>query len=597
MTVPEVTRPSRAAIVGNAVRWGAAGGLLTGWGHAALVMWQQQSGGFAWFSREFVWMAPMAYTILFVSVCVGLAALGMVWPSLGSSRVMVWVVTALGVFGLLLPYSQIATWASALAAVGAATQVARLVATRTRGANQAGTWVATGLALATLGAAFVVGTMRTGRERSALSALPTPSPGAPNVLLIILDTVRAASLSLYGYDVPTTPALSRWAAQGVTFDYAISPAPWTLPTHASIFTGAPASELSTQWVKPLDTTRRTLAEALRDKGYATAGVVANHAYTAWDSGLDRGFVHYADYLVSAKQMIRSTSYTQTKLFGDLRAAGGMAEQLRALANFGLSVEAKHTSARRTADLVTGHFLEWQAGIAGRPFFAFLNYYDAHLPYYSPATFTPVVKGTGARAAYENAIAWLDQSLDGLFKTLQERGVLDNTIVIVTSDHGELFQEFGLSGHAHNVYLNTIRVPLIIRYPARVPADVRVTQEVSLRDLPATIGALAGVGDLGLPGESLVPLWAGGARAGSPAVSEVGQAPNVPKEFPTATGSLVALLDSAHHYISSTDGTEHLFPYRDAANATTDLSGSGAPPLANLRNRLATLRPQHRRAAR
>ncbi len=129
----------------------------------------------------------------------------------------------------------------------------------------------------------------------------------PNVLLITLDTVRAANLSLYGYSRQTTPNLDRFAKRGVVFDKAFATAPWTLPSHASLFTGRWPHELSTDYTVPLDGTHPTLAEYLSRQGYRTAGFVANLGYCSFGTGLARGFEHYEDYRRSLGQIASSST--------------------------------------------------------------------------------------------------------------------------------------------------------------------------------------------------------------------------------------------------------------------------------------------------
>ena len=118
---------------------------------------------------------------------------------------------------------------------------------------------------------------------------PLPHGDPPNVLLITLDTVGADHLSLYGYGRPTSPVLERLAKSGIRFDEARATAPWTLPSHATMFTGRWHHELSVDWTTPLDEKYRTLAEHLEARGYATAGFVANLFSCSYDSGLNRGF--------------------------------------------------------------------------------------------------------------------------------------------------------------------------------------------------------------------------------------------------------------------------------------------------------------------
>ncbi len=132
-------------------------------------------------------------------------------------------------------------------------------------------------------------------EHRAAAALPPAPAGARNVLLIVWDTVRAGNLSLYGYERPTTPNLERLAGRGVRFDLAFSTSSWTLPAHASLFTGRWPHELGVDWKSPLRDDVPTLAEYLAAHGYDTAGFAANLDYCTRETGLARGFAHYEDF--------------------------------------------------------------------------------------------------------------------------------------------------------------------------------------------------------------------------------------------------------------------------------------------------------------
>ena len=125
---------------------------------------------------------------------------------------------------------------------------------------------------------------------------PCPPPGSPNVLLIVMDSVAAGHLGLHGYERATSTTLGEVAERGIRFESARAACSWTLPSHATMFTGRWMHELSVGWLTPLDASRPTLAEYLGDRGYATAGFVANLYYCAADSGLGRGFTHYRDFI-------------------------------------------------------------------------------------------------------------------------------------------------------------------------------------------------------------------------------------------------------------------------------------------------------------
>ena len=139
----------------------------------------------------------------------------------------------------------------------------------------------------------------------ARNGRPLPPATAPNVLLIVLDTVRADHLSLYGYRRATSPNLERLAKHGIRFEEARATAPWTLPSHASMFTGHWPHELGVHWLTPLGGNAPTLAEYLGSHGYATAGFVANDLYCSYDTGLDRGFTHYEDYVLERLSPFRT----------------------------------------------------------------------------------------------------------------------------------------------------------------------------------------------------------------------------------------------------------------------------------------------------
>jgi arylsulfatase A-like enzyme len=310
-------------------------------------------------------------------------------------------------------------------------------------------------------------------------------------------------------------------------------------------------------------------------------------YTAWDSGLPRGFTHYEDYLANWQQLTYSSSYTQTAMYAQLRRARTWAERFRAVLEPNLYIDPKHRFAFKRGKAVTDDFLAWQDAQANRPFFAFLNYYDAHQPYYAPESFRRF-EGANDLGMYRAAIAYLDAELDRLLSALRERGVLDNTLVVITSDHGELFGFKGLYGHAHNLYLNTIRVPLMLRLPGRVAEGVRISQPVTLRDLAATVMDLAAPGDTAFPGVSLSGTWRG-STPGSPVLVEVRRATNIEPHLPTARGDMQSLLDDQFQYIRNAgDGRQELFAYRTDTLQERDLATVDTATLAALRQRVADL---------
>ncbi|MEK6239766.1 MAG: sulfatase, partial [Planctomycetales bacterium] len=353
---------------------------------------------------------------------------------------------------------------------------------------------------------------------------PNPLPAvankdAPNVLLIVMDTVRAENMSFHGYHRQTVPNLEKLLEKGVVFDKATSTAPWTLTSHAGMFTGRHPFELSCIWHKTLDDKHPTLAEVLSREGYATGGFVSNYYFCGEHTKLDRGFQHYQGCRVLSGEPFRLTVMGNNFLQSTLCRDSGMVRDLLG---------------RKEAPVVNEEFLGWLSKQEeDRPFFAFLNYYDPHSGFlngaklnkdYPPRTWEEYnlldafeegfnegedytkEQADLAQHAYDGCIEYLDLHLGKLFDELERRGKLDNTLIIVTSDHGEHFGEHDLYGHGGSVYEPLQHVPLIIRYPKKIPARLRVSQRISLRDLAATVSEISGVNNSPFPGRSLSRFW-------------------------------------------------------------------------------------------
>ncbi len=424
----------------------------------------------------------------------------------------------LSAWSVTLMYPQLIAWAALVLAAGVGVQGGRLTKGEWLDRLARRTLVPMGIAVAVVAAVML--SVPRWREGRAIAALPAPPSGASNVLLLILDTVRAQSLSLYGASNPTTPRLDGFARSAVVFDWAMSTAPWTVPSHASMLTGRYPHELSIDWLTPLDDTTTTLATVLSRHGYMTGGFVANYMMST-KVGLARGFQHYQEYRVSARQLFLSSAV--------LRRLGYWPRLRSVLGRY-------DTVNRKRAPMANAELLTWlDTRKESRPFFAFVNYMDAHEVYLPPAPFRRRfgpdtarrnqmtrygLGGLGFRLgktamtpaqvlaeknAYEESIASLDHHIGALFDSLEARGVLDNTVVIVTSDHGEHFGEHRKWEHANTLYPQLLHVPLLIRAPGRAPAGVRVREFVSLRDVAATVLAM-GPGSAELPGRTLSHFW-------------------------------------------------------------------------------------------
>lgn len=296
----------------------------------------------------------------------------------------------------------------------------------------------------------------------------------PNVLFISLDTLRADRLGCYGSAAGLTPGLDAWAAGATRWERCTATAPWTVPSHASMFTGLfphahgahsfePVSaRVDNVWI--LAEEHETLAEVLASEGYVTGAVVANVAYLGPALGLNQGFETWS--LV-----------------------------------------------RERAPRINREALQWIEGVPeGRPWMLFLNYMDAHRPYnvepiageqrIDPKDFSgtlldrlyervlvkqePAGKlGERIEKQYDRAVRNLDAALGELFAELRQRGLLQHTLVVVTSDHGEYFGEHGLVEHSKDVYEEALRVPLVVKFPGQTEPAVRA-EPITLAHLPRLI---------------------------------------------------------------------------------------------------------------
>lgn len=555
-------------------------------------------------SRDLVWMGPLADVLLFGAVGAVLAGLYRWRPRDGSVRLALAVYGALALFSVLCLHTlpRLSMLSKLVLAAGFGMQLSLAIRSRRekfhRLVNRSLPWMAAVIVLLTIG----VRGWEAWREHGALAKLPPAGTGRPNVLLIVLDTVRAQSLSLYGHTRRTTPQLDRFAERAVVFDRAYSTAPWTLPSIASMFTGQLPRDTSADWWVPLDDTHPTLAEILASEGYLTAGFVANMVFGNEELGLGRGFAHYATFLISPGQVVLSASLG--RYFGCwLSEHTGCG--LRKILNY------YDTLGRKSASEVNDQFLSWLAARESeRPFFAFLNYFDAHHPYVPPKPFDTMFGPLGPRNnpgelrdnygpeeaaaerdAYEGSVANLDDRIGALLDRLDRQGVLQNTLVIITADHGESFLEHGVMHHGYSLYATELHVPLLISWPSRLPAGVRVTTPVSLRNLPATVLELIGSNQRQrAPGFSLSALWSSVANAApvDPAaiLSETSARLDDPPFHPASRGDMSSLVIGSFHYIRNGDGVEELYDVEKDPWEKTDLAKGASVDLLNqFRSRL------------
>ncbi|MBV6521877.1 MAG: hypothetical protein MNPFHGCM_02021 [Gemmatimonadaceae bacterium] len=524
---------------------------------------------FVWQGRNLVWMSPLGYLLIMAVPALVLSLLALLRWRAATWRLAVTTLGFLAFFGVGLLARGLHWAAILLIAAGAAWRFGAMIR-----ADPLEWRKRLYTAALVLIAVTIIGGAGASVVRARLPARPAPAENAPNVLLIILDTVRAASMSLYGYGRATTPSIDTLAQSSVVFNDAMVPAPWTLPSHASMFTGQLPEALSVSWRRPLDRAFPTVAESFRDAGYATGGFVANPYYTAHESGLGRGFDVYCDEDFSLSQVFWSTTIGQTPLIDGLIWSRSFEQAWRTLGKFDLTVPREARSDRRLSEEVIPEFLRWHESLGTRPFFAFVNLFDAHDPYEPPFPWRrQFSQRPDKQARYDGGIAYMDNALGALFAELRRRKVLDRTIVVITSDHGEQFGEHDLHNHGNSLYLPLLHVPLIVRYPARVPEGLRIDGAITTRDLAVTMLDLAGIPNRnGLPGASLLRMWDDSvAKNASAVVAQTERTENSTVTGPSDRGDMAAILDGRLHFIRNGDGSFELYDYRADPRELSDLA--------------------------
>ncbi len=328
------------------------------------------------FSRHFLWLMPLSNLAVFLTL--GLVACGVVliWPRPGRWLFKRGLGTLAILPAFLVAFPRIYTLAWLLVAMGIATRLVPLLESASHGFRR---FVVVSLPVAVaivaiLGTSLWVGDLIKQRHENER---PLPAPGSPNVVLIVLDTVAASHLSLYGYDRTTSATLSELAGRGILFNSARAASSWTLPSHATMFTGRWLHELSVGWFTPLDQQYPTLAEFLADKGFATAGFVANTGYCAVDTGLARGFTRYQDFIFPELTTLR-TAVLVDRALGGLRAAIYYSEdwlEAAGLFSFARRVVQSLDDDRKGAAVVNRELLDWlsHAHAAGAAVFRVLEF--------------------------------------------------------------------------------------------------------------------------------------------------------------------------------------------------------------------------------
>ena len=540
-------------------------------------------------SADFFWIAPVVNLAFFV---LAVPALMLVGALLGfvvrmsperREQAVVFAFTALAGYVVLSVPDRLSEWSLAALSAGLAARIA--ISFHARPQRLLG-WFTRSIAWMCASVVVAAVVMRTGaavRETRQIRGLPGSPRDVPNVLLIVIDTLRADHLSGHGYRRLTTPNIDQFAREGALFELAISPAPWTLPTHASLFTGRyPHEHLADRASLRLGSQYETLAEVLASQGFATGGFSGNASFVAQHSGLTRGFSHFEDYFDPPSDAVARTTLGR-------KFVARLASYLGARDDLG----------RKRAGALTDAVLAWTDRIERRPFFAFVNYFDVHDPYTAPMPFHGQfmterlrlsTRGYSFRpprlpiwssfpgeealltAAYDGGIAYVDAELKRLVDSLRGRNLLDKTLIIITSDHGEALGEHGLNLHGHSLYLEQIHVPMILRLPGSIPPDTRIAQAVGTINTPATILDILGMDKRSIPGTSLAEYWSSTPRdSPRPILSEAEQWPAVPAAYPVSSGWVRSLIDRGWHFIERQQGQMALYRLGDDPRELVNLA--------------------------
>ena len=432
------------------------------------------------------------------------------------------------------------------------------------------------------------------QEKAEVSNLPQAKESAPNVLLIVMDTLRADHLSLQGYERVTDPNLTRLANEGVMFENAYATSSWTLTSHASLFTGRWPYEHKADGGRDLDETYPTIAEALSERGYRTGAFNGNFETVTKHWGFARGFAHFEDYYQTIPQLAVSSVYGRFMEY----------YVLHKVLNMEFSID------RRWAPGVNESALQWIDQDTEKPFFAFINYYDIHAPYISPERarfsefenpgglvntdwttadiYSPKTDEQiqGEIDAYDGGIYYNDQQIQILLDELDERGVLEDTIVIITSDHGELFGEHGLWEHHNSLYKPVIHVPLIVWFPETVPQGIRIPTAVSNVSVPVTLLNMLGYKDqTEFPGPSLTELWMDPdsvAQWPDP-IAEMAESTWVNPNHLSIKGDMTTVISTDWQYIEHEFNGVELFNLNDDPAQQTNLAEEYPTVLDELKN--------------
>ncbi|HEX3739334.1 MAG TPA: sulfatase [Terriglobales bacterium] len=510
-----------AAWFGIAAGFGEGFGLLL----FQRINWRQW-GRVMHVSKEILWISPLVDLCFFLLIALAVALASRFSRRLPAIRVLIFALIFLTAYDWLMLTGHFYRRAALLFALGVAVAFGRWFSKHERATvifyRRTAIWLVVALGLVFLG--IEVGERI--HESVAVSNLPMSTPESPNVLVIVVDTLRADHLSSYGYSRPTSPNIDALARGGVLFENAVAPSSWSLPSHASLVTGREVHEHGMGNVEPMPWMGRgksglnglpTLGEALQKQGYRTGAFSANRIYFTSNVGLGRGFIHFEDYFDGVGDSFVRTQFGRE--FARLYMNRSPKSKItRAFRYFGLGSWLDKDSEgsgdyggiygiRKRANEVNRETLRWIAHDRKRPFLAFLNYLDVHFAYGGPAGYPKPAWDHGTTIdEYDAGVKYTDDFIGQLLHGLNGLGVLKNTIVIITSDHGEALGDHGLSFHGAALYWDLVHVPLVISWPGHVPQGVRVEQPVTNADIANTVLGMVVAKQNPFPGPTLAALW-------------------------------------------------------------------------------------------
>jgi arylsulfatase A-like enzyme len=551
-------------------------------------------------SAPIIWVSPLVDVAFFVALACVVAVSAKVTRKLPVFGVLVFSLSFLTIYDWLTLTGRLYHRSCILLALGVAAVFTRWAIRNEVKATAFWRRTVGALVAATLVAFAAIHWGSRWREQQMLNRLPAAAPGSPNVLVIVVDTLRADRVHAYGYARETTPNIDRLANEGVLFENAISPTPWSLPSHVSLLTGRYQFEHGIGDIPPMSVfgLRRppmngftTTGEVLEKQGYRTAAFSANRVNFTANLGFQHGFQHFDDYFESPADAFIRTVYGRefARLYLNRTEHSKMKRLLRWIDFNSLLDKSDEGSIRQVgvlgvqkrADAVNDELLRWidQRG-PSHPFFAFLNYIDVHHPYGGPPGFDRPWKGSDVNDQYDSGVRYVDGCVGELMWKLQERGLDRDTLVVITSDHGESLGEHRIAFHGESLYREQVHVPLVFWFPGHVPSGVRVPAPVSNASIPATLMSLlklAPLGDFRRP--AIDALWKDSGEASSiDILSEVAQLYPASGEDIASEKVVPVSMDGPMRSVTTSDWQliahekfgNQLYNYRNDAAETRDM---------------------------